>query len=340
MKDSEKIITLNHGSGGKISHDLISGLFLKYFNNKILNRLSDSAVIDSFEEKLSFTTDAFVVEPIFFPGGNIGKLAVCGTVNDLAVSGAVPKYLSASFIIEEGFSITDLEKIIKSIAEEASMAGVAIVTGDTKVVPKGKCDKIFISTSGIGFLKKEFENIGLATKVKTGDKLVVNGTLGDHAIAILASRESLKFETEILSDCSSLNHLIQKSLTVCPHITFMRDITRGGLTTIAVELASMIKKGIMLNEADIPVKEGVQAVCEIFGFDPLILANEGKVLMAVPPEYAGSVLENLRNDPLGQDAAIIGEFTDDHPGKVVLKTIAGGKRLVDMPAGVQLPRIC
>ena len=334
------IITLNHGSGGRITHDLITNLFLKYFNNDKLHGLTDSAVIDTEEGSLAFTTDGYVVDPIFFPGGNIGKLAVCGTVNDLSVSGATPKYLSSSFFLEEGFSLTDLEEIVKSMAEEAKKAGVLIVTGDTKVVPKGKCDKIFINTSGIGFLKNAFRSIGDGLNVKPGDKLIINGTLGDHAIAILASRESLKFETEIISDCAPLNQLIQQALQVCPEIAFMRDATRGGLATVACELSSKTRTGIILDEKAIPVKESVQAICEIFGFDPLFLANEGKVLMVVPSEKSELVLKTLQSNPLGKDASIIGEVTAENAGKVVLKTFTGGKRLVDMPAGVQLPRIC
>ncbi len=336
----KNIITLNHGSGGRITHELISGLFMKYFSNEKLNDLNDSAVLENENCALAFTTDSYVVDPIFFPGGNIGKLAVCGTVNDLAVSGAVPKYLSSSFIIEEGFALADLETIVKSMAEEALHAGITIVTGDTKVVPRGKCDKLFINTSGIGFLKKEFEKIGNAINVSPGDKLIINGTIGDHAIAILASRESLKFEANILSDCASLNHFIQKVLAVCPEISFMRDATRGGLGTVASELASKINKGIILDEQAIPVKEEVQAVCEIFGFDPLFLANEGKILIVVPSEKAEIVLKTMQEDSCGKAAAIIGEVVSANPGKVVLKTISGGKRLIDMPAGLQLPRIC
>lgn len=336
----ENFITLNHGSGGRITHDLISKLFLKYFDNDKLHELTDSAVLDLSSNQLAFTTDGYVVEPAFFPGGNIGKLAVCGTVNDLAVAGAIPKYLSVSFIIEEGFLLKDLEEIVKSMASEAKEAGVLIVTGDTKVVPKGKCDKIFITTSGIGYLKKEYTEIGRGLKVKTGDKLIINGTLGDHSIAILASRESLKFETTLQSDCSSLNHTIQKVLNVCPEVSFMRDITRGGLATVCCELVSKINKGIVLNETNIPVKENVRAICELFGFDTLFLANEGKVLIVSPAEKAEMVIKTLKSDKYGKDAAIVGEITDENSGKVVLKTITGGKRIIDMPAGVQLPRIC
>jgi hydrogenase expression/formation protein HypE len=336
----DKIITLNHGSGGKITHELISGLFKKYFNNEYLNKLNDSSIIPVTGTKLAFTTDGYVVDPIFFPGGNIGKLAVCGTVNDLAVSGAVPKYLSASFIIEEGLKYDELETIVKTMAEEASFAGVQIVTGDTKVVHKGKGDKIFISTSGIGEIDKKFEHISDAINVKIGDKLIINGNIGEHAIAILASRESLAFETEAKSDCAALNHFIQKALQVCPEIAFMRDATRGGLATVACELAEKTNFGIVLNETDLPVNDNIQSICEVFGFDPLFLANEGKVLMVVPAEKVNSLLETIRSEKLGKNAVIIGEVTDDNKGKVILKTITGGKRIIDIPAGAQLPRIC
>jgi hydrogenase expression/formation protein HypE len=334
------IITLNHGSGGKITHNLIADLFLKYFSNATLNKLTDSAIIENNNDKLAFTTDGYVVDPVFFPGGNIGKLAVCGTVNDLAVSGAVPKFLSVSFIIEEGLAIATLEEIVQSMALEAANAGVEIVTGDTKVVPKGKCDKIFITTSGIGFIKNVFVDISEGLKVKSGDVLITNGTLGDHSIAILSSRESLKYETDVISDCASLNHLIQKVLMVCPEVSFIRDATRGGFATVTCELAAKTNLGIILDEEAVPVKESVQAICELFGFDPLFLANEGKMLIAVPVEKAQSVLQILKSNDLGKDAAIVGEVTEKNPGKVILKTITGGKRLIDIPAGTQLPRIC
>jgi hydrogenase expression/formation protein HypE len=333
-------ITLNHGSGGKITHDLISGLFLKYFKNETLQELTDSAVLENLGGSLAFTTDGYVVDPIFFPGGNIGKLAVCGTVNDLAVSGAVPKYMSSSFFLEEGLSLTELETIIQSMAEEAINAGIQIVTGDTKVVPRGKCDKIFINTAGIGFVNEKYKKISSGSEVKAGYKLIINGSIGEHAVAILASRESLKFDTEIKSDCATLNYMIQKVLDVCPEVAFMRDATRGGVATVACELASKSKLGIILDESAIPVKESVQAICEIFGFDPLFLANEGKVLMVVPDDKAHLVINTLKSDTLGKDAAIIGKIVTDNPGKVILKTITGGKRIVDMPTGAQLPRIC
>ncbi|HEY9124526.1 MAG TPA: hydrogenase expression/formation protein HypE [Bacteroidales bacterium] len=335
-----KIITLNHGSGGKLTHDLIENLFLKYFKNKDIITLTDSAIVPSQSSHLAFTTDGYVVEPIFFPGGNIGKLAVCGTVNDLAVSGAKPAYLSCSFIIEEGLTFDELEKIVVTMAEEASKAGVNIVTGDTKVVHKGKGDKIFITASGIGFVDEDRAKIGSADKAKEGDKIIVTGSLGDHAIAILSSRESLTFETPVVSDCASLNGLIEKALEACPNISFMRDATRGGAATVLCELAEKTGKGIIIYEKEIPVKESVMAICEMFGFDPLFLANEGKAVIVVPANDADKVLQILQMHELGKDAAIIGEITAENPRKVILKTSTGGKRWIDMPSGAQLPRIC
>ncbi len=333
-------ISLNHGSGGRASQQLISKMFLKYFNNEYLNQLTDSAIIESEKSHFAFTTDGYVVEPIFFPGGNIGKLAVCGTVNDLAVTGAIPKFLSTSFIIEEGFSMDDLEKIVATMSHEARQTGVSIVTGDTKVVPKGKCDKIFISTAGIGILPETYRWIASGRKVKIGDKLIINGTVGDHSIAILSARESLQFESSIISDCAPLNHLIQQALDICPDIAFMRDVTRGGLATVVNELAEMTGLGIMLHENSIPVNENTMGICELFGFDPLYLANEGKVLMVVPSEKATEVVNCLKKNEYGKQAAIIGEVVEQHPSKVVLETITGGKRLLEMPTGVLLPRIC
>jgi hydrogenase expression/formation protein HypE len=261
-------------------------------------------------------------------------------VNDLAVSGAVPAYISASFIIEEGFPIRDLEIIVSSMADEALQAGVSIVTGDTKVVGKGKCDKIFINTSGIGFIHPEFADISSAKKVRTGDKLIINGNLADHAIAVLAARNELSFSSSVVSDCASLNHLIHKILQKKPDVKFMRDITRGGLATVLNELAGMTGMGIMINESQLPVREQVRGLCEVFGFDPLHMANEGKVLFIVGEEDAPGVLEMLKSDPLGADSRIIGEVTSSNDIRVVLSTIAGGKRLLDMLSGTMLPRIC
>lgn len=337
MNDS---ILLGHGSGGQLSHDLIKEIFIKHFNNPTINQLTDSAILDFNGGSLSFTTDSFVVDPIFFPGGNIGKLAVCGTVNDLAVSGAIPKYLSSSFIIEEGFPIKDLEEIVKSMANEAIKAGVKIVTGDTKVVNRGQCDKVFINTSGIGFIEDKNKLIGLGSKIQPGDKIIINGTLGNHGMAILKARELNRFKANINSDCACLNKLIEEALQITDQIRFMRDATRGGMATVLSELVENNKFGIELNESEIPIKDEVRGMCELIGFDPLYIANEGIVVMIVGSEDADSVLQTLRKNELGKHASIIGEITSDHPGKAWVRTEIGGRRIIDMLAGEQLPRIC
>jgi len=331
-------ISLNQGSGGKQTHELIDRVFVKRFGMD--GPLSDSAVLKESGFTLAFTTDSYVVDPLFFPGGNIGKLSVCGTVNDLAVSGAIPKYISASFIIEEGLRTNDLVDITESMAEEAAKAGVRIVTGDTKVVGKGKCDKLFITTSGIGILKPEMTHISTGINIKPGDKLIINGHLGNHAIAVLGARKQLSFRTTVSSDCASLNHLINKVLQNCSNVLFMRDLTRGGLATVLNELAGMIKSGIILDEASIPVDDPVKGLCEMLGFDPLYLANEGKVLIVVGAGEEKKVLEILRSDPLGKNSEIIGEIIKDKNELVILNTSVGGRRIVDMPTGDQLPRIC
>ncbi|MCX7987658.1 MAG: hydrogenase expression/formation protein HypE [Bacteroidales bacterium] len=333
-------ITLNHGSGGRVSHKLISELFLKYFQNNVLSELTDSAILGFFDGKIAFTTDSYVVDPIFFPGGNIGKLAICGTVNDLSVAGAVPKFLSVAVILEEGLPYDELETIISTMSQEALKAGVTIVTGDTKVVPKGKGDKIYITTSGIGILDPKFTDISYGVRVKPGDKLIINGNMGDHAIAILAARESLRFETSVISDCAALNHMIQKILEICPQVSFMRDITRGGLATVANELAEKTKLGIRIYEENIPLHPSTMGICEIFGFDPLFLANEGKILIVAPSQYANDIVNIMKDFPEGENASVIGEVVDEHPSQVILQTLSGGKRLLEMPSGIQLPRIC
>jgi hydrogenase expression/formation protein HypE len=334
----DEFISLNHGSGGKQSRDLIEKVFVKSFG--MAEPLSDSAVLDNSGFKLAFTTDSYVVDPIFFPGGNIGKLAVCGTVNDLAVSGADPKYLAASFIIEEGFPMNDLKLIAESMAGEAVNAGIKIVTGDTKVVEKGKCDKLFITTSGIGILKPDTVHISTGKKVKPGDKLIINGPLGNHAIAVLGARNKLSFSTTVTSDCSSLNHLINNVLKSSNEIHFMRDLTRGGLATVLNELASMIGFGITIDEDCIPLDEPVKGLCEMLGFDPLYLANEGKVLIVAGAGEEKKILEILRADRLGKYSEIIGEIIPDKKKLVILNTYVGGKRILDMRSGQQLPRIC
>ncbi|MBG0860951.1 MAG: hydrogenase expression/formation protein HypE [Bacteroidales bacterium] len=333
-----ELVTLSQGSGGKQTHELIRKVFAERFVMDM--PLTDSAILDCTCNTMAFTTDSYVVDPLFFPGGNIGKLAVCGTINDLAVSGAQPLYLSASFIIEEGFALCDLEKIAGTMADEAQKAGVKIVTGDTKVVEKGKCDKLFITTSGTGIMIDGRQHISKGTEVKPGDRLIINGSLGNHAIAVLGARNRLSFSTPVVSDCASLNRLTEKILMNCSDIRFMRDLTRGGLAGVLNELADMTRSGIIVNESSIPVDDPVRGLCEMLGFDPLYLANEGKVLIVAGPGEATKVIGILRSDDLGRESEIIGEITDDKRKTVILSTSAGGKRILDTPSGVQLPRIC
>lgn len=335
-----KQVLLGHGSGGSLSHDLISKLFVRYFDNSILRQQTDSALLKINSENIAYTTDSYVVDPIFFPGGNIGKIAIAGTVNDLAVSGAIPKYISCGFIIEEGFSLDDLELIVKSMAEEAKKAGVLIVTGDTKVVDKGKCDKVFINTAGIGLLDKAHLEISLGKNIQVGDKIIINGSIADHGMAILSARNDLNIRAKIESDCACLNHMIIDAVNSGAKIKFMRDATRGGVATVLTELASGSDYGLELDEAKLVVSETVRGICEILGFDPLYVANEGKVLMVVAAGDADQVLEILKSHEHGKEAAIIGEIVDEHHGKGWVTTSIGGKRIIDMLAGEQLPRIC
>jgi hydrogenase expression/formation protein HypE len=331
-------ISLNQGSGGKQTHWLIENVFAKRFGMD--DPLTDSAILRTSGFTLAFTTDSYVVDPLFFPGGNIGKLALCGTVNDLAVSGAVPVYIAAAFIIEEGFPMSDLVVIAESMAGEGLKAGVKIVTGDTKVVEKGKCDKLFINTSGIGILDPEHFHISTGKRIKPGDKLIISGPLGNHAIAVLGARNNLSFSTPVTSDCAPLNHLINRVLQKSNEVRFMRDITRGGLATVLNELATMIGFGIAVDESSVPVDDPVKGLCEMLGFDPLNLANEGKVLIVVGAGEAAKVLDILRSDHLGRQSEIFGEIIPDKRNIVVLTTTAGGSRILDMPSGQQLPRIC
>ncbi len=339
MKQKEKNILLGHGSGGQMMHDLIEDVFMKHFGNPILSEQTDSAILSVGSGEIAFTTDSFVIDPLFFPGGNIGKLAVCGTVNDLAVSGAEPMYISVSFIIEEGFPISELEIIVESLAAEAQKAGVLIVTGDTKVVNKGKCDKVFINTAGIGLVKAENKQVSKAADIIPGDCIIINGTIGDHGMAVMNARESFNFKTNVESDCASLNKLIREVLDNS-QVKFMRDPTRGGVATVLNELAGKVHLGIELDESSLPVSRGVAAMCELIGFDPLHIANEGKVLIVAAEDDASKILEILRNNELGTKSALIGRVVSDHPGKVVLKNETGGRRIVDSLAGDQLPRIC
>jgi len=333
-----EFISLNHGSGSRQAHDLIMELFVKSFEMSL--PLTDSAVLKNNGFTFAFTTDSYVVDPLFFPGGNIGKLAVCGTVNDLSVSGAIPQYISASFIIEEGFPLSELEAIVVTMAEEAERAGVRIVTGDTKVVGKGKCDRLFITTAGTGLLKPGFENIGSGKMICPGDKLIVNGTLGDHAIAVLGARNSLSFSSPVISDCTSLNGMIQSVLGECGNVHFMRDLTRGGLSAVLYELAQLSGMGITVDEASVPVDDPVRGLCEVLGFDPFNLANEGKVLIVAGEDDHEKILGILRSHPLGKKSALIGEIAEVNKGEILLNTFTGGKRILDIPSGIQLPRIC
>lgn len=340
MKLKNEKIMLGHGSGGKLSHELIDSLFAKHFDNAYLRQQSDSAVLGSEGKNIAFTTDSFVVDPIFFPGGDIGKLAIAGTVNDLAVSGAVPRFISCGFIIEEGFSRDELEKIVISMANEAKKAGVQIVTGDTKVVDKGKCDKVFINTSGIGFLPEKNKNISSGKNIQIGDKIIINGSIGDHGMTVMAARNELNISANIQSDCACLNGLIQSVLDVTDEVRFMRDATRGGLGTVLSELVKGKEFGLQAIEENLVINEKVKGICELLGFDPIYVANEGKVVMVVGQKDAENVLSVMRKHPLGKDASLIGEITSSHKGTAWLETVIGGKRIIDMLSGQQLPRIC
>ena len=330
---------LSHGSGGRMMHQLIEDMFVKHFRNKILDEQTDSAILSIGAAEIAFTTDSFVIDPLFFPGGNIGKLAVCGTVNDLAVSGAEPLYLSVSFILEEGFPMAELETIVESLAAEAKKAGVLIVTGDTKVVNKGKCDKLFINTAGIGRVKEGNRHISKALNIKSGDVIIINGTIGDHGMAVMNARESFNFKASVESDCACLNHMIRKVLEEVP-VKFMRDPTRGGVATLLNELVEKIGLGIEINESALPLNKGVKAMCEVLGFDPLHIANEGKVVIVTGEQEGHRILEILKYNELGLQSAIIGRIVSNHPGKVVLKNETGGRRIIDSLSGDQLPRIC
>lgn len=331
-------IQLAHGSGGRLSAQLIEQLFLPRFGNPILNQLEDQALLTVPAGRLAFSTDSFVVEPIFFPGGNIGDLAVNGTVNDICMSGAPPLYLSVAFIIEEGFPMDQLHRILLSMEHAAQAAGITIVTGDTKVVNKGSCDKIFITTSGFG-LVPEGVNIS-AANIKPGDKIILSGTIADHGMAVMTSREALSFQTSIQSDTASLNLLVRSMLGVSQQIRALRDPTRGGLATTLNEFAQSSSIGLTFDEEKIPISLKVRGACEILGIDPLYVANEGKLVAVVPQEIADEMVQAMQAHPLGKNAVIIGEAVDAHYGMVTVQTPLGTERIVDMPVGEQLPRIC
>jgi hydrogenase expression/formation protein HypE len=330
-------ILLAHGSGGKLSHELVEKAFLPFLANPALDKLDDSAIFEA-SGRLAFTTDGYVVNPIFFPGGDIGKLAVCGTVNDLSMNGARPLYLSLSAIIEEGLLLRELERVVQSIKKAAEEAGVSIIAGDTKVVNRGQADKLFITTSGVGIVPPGVDISG--ANARAGDKVLLSGTIGDHGMAIMSQREGLRFSTTLKSDCAPLNKLVSQMLGASSRIHCMRDPTRGGLATTVNELAQQSKVGIVIEEGKIPVKEEVKAACELLGLDPIYVANEGKLVAMVDPADADRILARMRRNRYGRDAAIIGEVTNQHPGKVVMKTRLGPSRIVDMLSGELLPRIC
>ena len=331
-------ILLEHGNGGLLSHELISEYFLPLFRNPYLERLEDSAVLTIGNQKFCFTTDSYVVSPIFFPSGNIGSLAVHGTVNDLAVCGGKPLYMSCGFILEEGFPFESLQTIIKTMSEAAAEANVKIVTGDTKVVARGAADGIFINTSGIGIV--EYPGTLSVKSIQPDDVIIVNGTIGDHGAAIIQARENLSLSGNLLSDSAPLNDLICSILKVSPCVHCMRDATRGGLGAILAEIAKSAQICINIDEKNIPVQDNVRGICEILGFDPLFLANEGKMILFCPKSDSEAVLRVMRNHKYGRNAAIIGSVCKAAQGRVVLKTSIGGERIVDLPTGELVPRIC
>jgi len=334
---SDKIL-LDHGSGGKISHRLTTDMLLPVFDNPILAELNDGAIFELNGMRLAFSTDSYTVDPIFFPGGNIGDLAINGTVNDIAMCGAQPLYLSVGLIIEEGFPVADLTAIVGEMGKAAERARITVVTGDTKVVPRGAVDKIFINTSGLGLIPPE---VNIAShRARPGDRIILSGTIADHGITILTQREGLAFETGLTSDTAPLSGMVRQMLSASPNVHVLRDPTRGGVGTALNEIAEKSQIGIKIVEEQIPLKKEVAAACELLGFDPLYLANEGKLLAFVAAPDAEAALAAVRSNPFGKDAAVIGEVVEAHAGQVVLETRIGGSRIVDMVAGEQLSRIC
>ena len=334
----DEVITMAHGSGGAAGHELMEKILLPAFDNEYLREMHDGAKLDLTTGKIAFTTDSYVVKPLFFSGGNIGKLAVCGTVNDLAMTGAVPKYISVGMIIEEGFTLSDLRQIVNTMRQAADEAGVYIVTGDTKVVNKGMADGIFINTAGIG---ERIDGTDISPfNAKAGQNIIVSGYLGDHAATIMASRHNLTLPETVKTDCAPLNHMVQEMLTVAPHIAVLRDPTRGGAAAVLNEIAQQACVGILLEEEAIPVREEVRGFCDILGFDPLYLANEGKLIAFVNDEDTEKVLSVMHKYEYGRHACVIGSVIDKAVGEVGLRTAVGGIRIVDMPQGEQIPRIC
>jgi hydrogenase expression/formation protein HypE len=338
-----RTVTLAHGAGGKAMRDLIREVFVAAFDNPWLAALDDQARIDLLSlqargDRLAFTTDSYVVDPLFFPGGDIGKLAVCGTVNDLAVGGATPLYLSCAVIVEEGLEVDLLHRVARSMGAAARAAGVSIVAGDTKVVTRGACDKLFIATSGIGVIPAG-RHLG-ADLAEPGDCVIVTGCLGDHGAAVLAARGDFALETAVASDCAALHNLVAALVAAAPGTRFLRDATRGGVASVLNELAEASAACVEIDEASLPIREPVRGLCEVLGLDPLYLASEGKLVAVVPGCEAAAALAALRGDPLGADAAIVGRIAAAPVGRVVMRTVLGGRRIVDMLVGEQLPRIC
>jgi len=331
-------VLLDHGAGGRLAHDLTTKLVLPIFDNAMLADLNDGAILNLQGVRLAFSTDSFTVDPIFFPGGNIGELAVNGTVNDIAMCGGTPLYLSAGLIIEEGLAMDELERILKAMGTAAQRSGVKIVTGDTKVMPRGVTDRILINTSGIGVIPEDID-VG-CTKARPGDRIILSGTIADHGIAILAQREGLSLETTVTSDTAPLNQLVNQMFETSKKIHVLRDPTRGGVGTALNEIAEKSSVGIKISEERIPLRDDVAGVCELLGLDPLYLANEGKLLAFVAREDSEDVLVAMQQEPLGQAACIIGEVVSEHPERVVMETRTGGNRIVDMLTGEQFPRIC
>ncbi|MDY7036410.1 MAG: hydrogenase expression/formation protein HypE [Thermodesulfobacteriota bacterium] len=331
-------ILLDHGSGGKISHSLISDIILPAFNNTILSRLGDGALLDLGESRIAFSTDTFTVDPLFFPGGDIGRLAINGTVNDIAMCGATPLFMSVGFLIEEGFPMEDMENILASMRSSAQEAEVQIVTGDTKVVPRGAADRFFVNTTGVGLVP---EGIEISPhKATPGDRIILSGSIGDHGITVLLQREAMTLDAPIRSDTAPLNHLVNKMINISPDIHVLRDPTRGGLGTALNEIARSSGVGIRIRQNSIPVRPEVESVCELMGFDPLYIANEGKLIAIIPENEADNILSAMRRDRYAREAVIIGEVVSENPGMVLMETKIGGVRIVDMLTGEQLPRIC
>jgi hydrogenase expression/formation protein HypE len=331
-------ILLDHGSGGKLAHRLTTEILLPLFDNPHLALLHDGAILEVEKGRLAFSTDSFVVDPIFFPGGNIGDLAVNGTVNDLAMCGAVPRYLSMGLILEEGLAIDDLKRILNGVRMALDRAGVQLVTGDTKVVPRGAADKIFINTTGIGMVP---EGVHIGSRgAQPGDVILLSGTMADHGMAVLTQREGFRFESDLISDTAPLHTMVQAVLSVTRKVRVLRDPTRGGVGTALNEIALQSGVGMRIEEDRLPVAPAVAGICDLLGFDPLYVANEGKLICLVPEDQAEGVLAAIRNDPCGRNACAIGRVTADHPGRVVMVTRIGGRRIVDMLSGEQLPRIC